>query len=372
MTALGERQRRPTVEMWGRLWAIDVLWERGDLGGIETEINRLRWCVEQQRSPLAGWHLLVCRAALAQARGELALARELGDEAFDLVAGTGHPAAMGARLSLLGAIGHHVGHAADSFGPPPDPAVDVGQARTMLFARLGPASALAESGRLDEAARRYRLAGPPPSWDIPPYFTLQALAVGASVAVLLDFRDDIAWFRATLSDHRSGHVVGGGGAANYLGPVELVLGRCAAALDDLDAAADRLGSAVATCERIGAPGFGVEAACELAAVRLRQRAPDAARALLTRARPAAERMGMTPWVQRIDLLLGGGAGPLTAREREVAELVALGRSNREIAEQLVLSDRTVGNHVQHILTKLGFGNRSQIAAWVAARGEHAR
>ena len=78
---------------------------------------------------------------------------------------------------------------------------------------------------------------------------------------------------------------------------------------------------------------------------------------------------MTPWVHRIDQLLGRGAGPLTAREREVAELVALGRSNREIAEQLVLSDRTVGNHVQHILTKLGFGNRSQIAAWVTARGE---
>ena len=46
--------------------------------------------------------------------------------------------------------------------------------------------------------------------------------------------------------------------------------------------------------------------------------------------------------------------------------MALGRSNREIAAQLVLSDRTVGNHVQHILTKLGFTKRSQIAAWVVA------
>jgi DNA-binding NarL/FixJ family response regulator len=81
---------------------------------------------------------------------------------------------------------------------------------------------------------------------------------------------------------------------------------------------------------------------------------------------------MQPWVQRIDALLGGGAGPLTTREREVAELVALGRSNREIAGELVLSSRTVGNHVQHILTKLGFANRSQIAAWVTARGEAKR
>jgi ATP/maltotriose-dependent transcriptional regulator MalT len=368
MTVLGEQERKPAVEMWGRLWAVDVLWEHGELGGIEAEINRLRWCVEQQRSPLAGWHLLVCRAALAQARGELAQATALGDEAFALVAGTGHPAAFGARLSLLGAIGHHTGPAGDSFGPPVDHAVD-GQSRAALFARLGPAAALAEAGRLDEAAHHYRLAGPPQSWDIPPYFRMPALAVGASVAILLGLRADIAWFGAALDGHRAGHVVGGGGAASYGGPVALVLGRCAAALDDLDAAADLLGSALATCERIGAPAFGVEAACELAAVRLRQRAPDAARALLTRARPAAERMGMAPWVRRIDQLLDGGAGPLTAREREVAELVALGRSNREIADRLVLSDRTVGNHVQHILTKLGFGNRSQIAAWVAARGE---
>jgi DNA-binding CsgD family transcriptional regulator len=196
--------------------------------------------------------------------------------------------------------------------------------------------------------------------------------VGAGIAIALGLRADIAWFRAALRRQPMEHVVGGGGAANYLGPVDLVLGRCAAALDDLDEAARYLESAAGTCERIGAPGFAVEAACELAAVRLRRREPDAARLLLTRARGGAERLGMAPWVQRIDALLGGGAGPLTTREREVAELVALGRSNREIAGELVLSSRTVGNHVQHILTKLGFANRSQIAAWVAARGEARR
>jgi DNA-binding CsgD family transcriptional regulator/tetratricopeptide (TPR) repeat protein len=366
MTALGERLRRPAVEMWGRLWTVDVLWERGDLAGIATEVTRLRWCVEQQRSPLAAWHLLVTRAALAQARGELEQALELGGQAYRLVAGTGHAAAAGAYHALLGAIGHHLGHPATPPAPADDPAMDVGEVRATLFARLGPASALAESGRLEEAAHLYRLTGPPRDWRIPPYFTVQALAVGASIAVLLDLPADVAWFRAALEEHRCGHVVGGGGSANYLGPVSLVLGRCAAALGDLDAAADLLASALATCERIGAPGFAVEAACELAAVRLRLHQPDAARLLLARARPGAERMAMTPWIRRIDGLLGGGAGPLTAREREIAQQVALGRSNREIAAQLVLSDRTVGNHVQHILTKLGFTNRSQIAAWVVA------
>ncbi|WP_091449170.1 ATP-binding protein [Actinokineospora iranica] len=58
---------------------------------------------------------------------------------------------------------------------------------------------------------------------------------------------------------------------------------------------------------------------------------------------------------------------LTRRELEVAELVAEGLSNRAIAAKLVISVRTATTHVQHILTKLGFANRAQIATWVAHR-----
>jgi DNA-binding CsgD family transcriptional regulator len=58
---------------------------------------------------------------------------------------------------------------------------------------------------------------------------------------------------------------------------------------------------------------------------------------------------------------------LTRREREIAELVAKGLSNKEIAGQLVISRRTAEAHVEHILTKLGFNSRAQIATWVAGR-----
>jgi predicted ATPase/DNA-binding CsgD family transcriptional regulator len=61
-------------------------------------------------------------------------------------------------------------------------------------------------------------------------------------------------------------------------------------------------------------------------------------------------------------------GGLSTREREVATLVAQGLGNREIAEQLVITERTAGNHVEHILNKLGFHTRAQIAAWAVQHG----
>ncbi len=66
---------------------------------------------------------------------------------------------------------------------------------------------------------------------------------------------------------------------------------------------------------------------------------------------------------------GPEPSPLTPREREVAGLVAQGLSNREIGKTLVISERTVDAHVQHILNKLGFNSRAQIAAWVAVSQE---
>jgi DNA-binding CsgD family transcriptional regulator len=61
-------------------------------------------------------------------------------------------------------------------------------------------------------------------------------------------------------------------------------------------------------------------------------------------------------------------GGLTAREREVARLVAQGQTNRAMAEQLVLSERTVEGHVTNILTKLGCTTRTQIAMWAVEKG----
>src|SRR5260370_39997519 len=62
---------------------------------------------------------------------------------------------------------------------------------------------------------------------------------------------------------------------------------------------------------------------------------------------------------------------LTSREHEVASLVASGRSNREIAQALVIAVSTAERHVANILGKLGLTSRTQIATWVVDRRSHA-
>jgi DNA-binding NarL/FixJ family response regulator len=61
------------------------------------------------------------------------------------------------------------------------------------------------------------------------------------------------------------------------------------------------------------------------------------------------------------------AGGLTEREREVVVLIAQGRTNRQIAEQLVIAEHTAERHVENILGKLDMTSRVQIAAWAAAQ-----
>ncbi len=92
-------------------------------------------------------------------------------------------------------------------------------------------------------------------------------------------------------------------------------------------------------------------------VYLREHFSRAALATLPREKPVS--------VSRIAKEAFGG---LTEREREVVALIAQGKSNREIADELVVSYRTVETHVGTILSKLGFTSRAQIAVWAVEIG----
>ena len=105
--------------------------------------------------------------------------------------------------------------------------------------------------------------------------------------------------------YRGRFVAAGGGGSNFLGPVDLALGRCAASLGHYDAARRELEAAGTMCRAVGAPGFGVEADTELAAAHAGIGDQAAAALVARRALPMARTLGMTPWADRLANL--GGA-----------------------------------------------------------------
>jgi len=62
------------------------------------------------------------------------------------------------------------------------------------------------------------------------------------------------------------------------------------------------------------------------------------------------------------------AAALTARQRQVAVLVAQGLTNRQIANELVITERAAANHIEHILDRLGVNSRTEIGVWAAEQG----
>ncbi len=113
---------------------------------------------------------------------------------------------------------------------------------------------------------------------------------------------------------------------------------------------------------------GTQALLDRAHAAERSRRPAEAAALAAEAQDRAERTGALvlvteALVSRVRTPSAGGAQLLTAREIEVARLVATGATNREIGGTLSISPKTVAAHVEHILTKLGAARRAEIAAW---------
>jgi DNA-binding CsgD family transcriptional regulator len=372
---IGREASDPETQMWAHLWRIDVMLQRGDLAGVGRELDPLSWCVNEMGGPVARWHLLRCRAAHAQAQARFADAIRLANEGFtELI-----PLSAWVRDAVLCMTGHHIGHrasgAATAYGlDGPVGARPFCPAFGVLYS-LAPAVVLISTGRRAEAAGLYRALGPVAQWQPTVHGVTISYALGIMVAAALDdAAADVVALRGLLARYRGHHVAGGAGAAIYLGPVELYLGVAARHLGLLDDAVADLDHARQVCAANGAVGYHVEALFELAvALARRSRDGDAARArsLATDCVRRATTLGMSPFAARAQELadrLGQAlAEPLTPREREVAELVAHGLTNREIAARLYLSERTAQNHVQHILTKLDLSNRSQIAVWITSR-----
>lgn len=148
-------------------------------------------------------------------------------------------------------------------------------------------------------------------------------------------------------------------------------GRVAAAAGDAVTAAGRFRAAVPILDRLGLEFDAAQARLATARV-LAAGSPQVAVAQARAALAAFDRVGAGAHADDAAALLRSlgdrgrptprTAGALTRREQEVAELLALGLSNPEIAGRLHLSAKTVGHHVSRVLAKLGLRNRAEVAA----------
>lgn len=150
-------------------------------------------------------------------------------------------------------------------------------------------------------------------------------------------------------------------------------GLVAAAAGDVVEAAALLARAVSEHEAVGDPFGTSRALLALGSVRLRGRQKRAARESIEAALEGFAAVGAAGWAAKARAELGRVSGRrraegLTSAERRVAQQVATGSTNREVAAALFLSERTVASHLTHIYAKLGVRSRTELARRLHAEG----
>jgi DNA-binding CsgD family transcriptional regulator len=151
-------------------------------------------------------------------------------------------------------------------------------------------------------------------------------------------------------------------------------GLLAAARQDLDAASAALEEALAQHERVTVPFDLARTLVVLGQVRRRRGERKAAREAFERARSIFEELGAPLWIaraqaelRRIPIRRRGVSDELTPTEQRVAELAGSGRTNREVAQELFMSPKTVGVNLTRVYRKLGIRSRAELGAKMVER-----
>jgi len=252
------------------------------------------------------------------------------------------------QMLLTGTLADHAEQIAARLAQPDHPSIPhlAAPAAALGFAQRG------ELARARQITVRW-FAPPPRSWT-----WLTAIAYWAQVAAALGVPDP-GWLYGQLAPH-SGELAIAGHVGDCGGAVASLLAGLAWRLGRLDEAAEHAQAGLALETRVGSTRW-IDRTQDLinridaarAHARSRDQIAAAHRGTASAARPAQA------------VTIGGDALELSARELEVARLVADGLSNPAIASALFISVPTVKTHVSHILAKLGLESRVQLASWVA-------
>ncbi|WP_109529463.1 MULTISPECIES: helix-turn-helix transcriptional regulator [Nocardia] len=368
MLVLGESEHDDDTALWGRLWRYDALMMLGRLDEAEAELAPMRQLAQRSRRPLARWRYLRAVSAVAISRGRFDEAEATASEGLRLIEGRTHDSVTATSVLVLTVIegltgrGGHV--SAEQF--------EMLDGSTWGLAVPTYCVYRVQRGDLERARRLYRLA--PGVEAIPQPGLLPGLAHRIELAATFGEPEVAADLAARLRPHADLFATSGAGTVTNLGSAHTYLGMAAAVGGRLDEAAHELRRGITANDAAGTPSYAALARLELARTLTRRRRPgDLAEAdtLCATVAETAGLLSMAPLRSHAEELAaelrGDRPGGLTPREGEVAEHLARGLTNKQIAALMHISERTAESHVQHILTKLGFTNRTQVAAWSADR-----
>ncbi|ODU03517.1 MAG: hypothetical protein ABS81_13855 [Pseudonocardia sp. SCN 72-86] len=359
--------------LWGRLWRFDALCQRGRFDDAEQELDRLAPVAAATGRQLARLHELRSRVVFAFGRGRYDEARRLNDEAAQMAERGLHVGAMMTALAVEWQIAKMVGD--DGLDETRlEPGLAEAGRESPVFAVLGTTMASWHLAlyRRDEALRWYRDLPPPGSPRIPRFMCLVVEALRVQIAADLGDSAPMQEAYRFLTPFADLFVVGGAGATATHGSVQQYLGIAAGELGRAAVAIGHLRAGIDADDARGLAPFAASGRYRLAVVlgrRGRAGDVDEARALARQALATATELGMEPLRHSASEFVDRPRGDdvLSPREAEIAAFVARGMTNRAIAEVAHISERTVETHVAHILAKLGFSSRSQIAAWAVTR-----
>ena len=369
----------PLAALWGHVWRIDAAFELGDLVAIDRELASLGRLAAQLRFPLARWHLRRLQAARESLVGRFTLAEEHARAGRDLAEVLEDPSVVG----LYHAFELHVGYIrGDSLqAGSPDNALSgflaVAAQLPLPIVHASIALFTASAGDLDEAAwMARRLTGESGAWPKDGRWIV-TVALMADLVADLDDKESAEVLYPMLAPFADQSVAGGSGTVASDGSVSRHLGRLAALCGRLAAAEGHFRDAIAFEDRMGARPFAATSRMYLAEVLQARGGPQNLAAAAREARTALAAMraldmqGRAATCAQLVTALHSDLAKgtvVTPREREIVVLVADGLSNRQIAQQLFVSERTVETHVSHVLTKLGASKRIDIATWAIAGG----
>ena len=370
MLALGRRRADPESVFWGHLWRFDALAQAGRIDHGLAELDQAEPVATRLGRPVVRWHVLRSRVAVAIGQGRFREAtRLIGLERECAPGGLTARAPYWSALLVARLTGDNRDVPAD-----PLPADFVHPiAGIAEFLHLAPWHLA--FGREAEAAALHRAMPAIDSPRIPPFVRMPIDAVRAEIAAALGDTAAAEAAYSALLPHADLHVVAGAGVSVTYGSAHLSLGLAAASLGRPDTAIDHFRAAVLANDQAGLPPFAAIARHELAAALHARGGPGdlaEARQQVRRAAATAGQLGMAPLRGRATelagtLATGSGGEPLTPRQLEIAALLAKGYSNRQIARELHIAERTAENHVRNIMAALGAANRVQVATRMARR-----